>query len=240
MIVLKIDETFAWLKNFWIWRRSMSSLYLKKTLLNRIPGDFSWSHHCNLMLKTMAAGCMLSNDVEFPKNRTVDGRRNSPTPLSFRLPAPMLEMPNWESETHTQVQKWWFQMQITARKKRSSWRIVGRMWRDVPTWAKTDRSGRRGCRRFIGIMMQRIDTARRTRGSDQTNHRPLSSRHLMSLHPSISPIPHCLFSSVLHVPTILSICWLSISSECYTSPQCHSSGYSLSSETTHDFRKKNF
>lgn len=103
------------------------------------------------------------------------------------------------------------------------------MWRDVPTWAKTERTGRRGSRRFIGITKRRIDTARRTRGSDQTNHGPLSSRHLMSLHPSISPILHCLFSSVLHVWTILSIWWLSISSECYRFPRCRSSGFSLSS-----------
>lgn len=55
-------------------------------------------------------------------------------------------------------------MQITAWKTQSSLRNVGGMWRDVPTWTKKERTGRRGCRRFVGIMMQRIDKARRTRG----------------------------------------------------------------------------
>lgn len=76
---------------------------------------------------------------------------------------------------------------------------------------------------------RRIDVTGRTRGLDQTNHRPPSSRHLMSLHPPTSPIPYCLSSCVLHLLKILSIWLLSVSSECHIFPRCHSSGYFLSS-----------
>lgn len=78
---------------------------------------------------------------------------------------------------------------------------------------------------------RRIDVAGCTRGSDQTNHRPWSSRHLMSLHPPTpptSPIPHCLSSRVLHLLKILSIWLLSVTSECHFFPRFHSSGYFLS------------
>lgn len=76
---------------------------------------------------------------------------------------------------------------------------------------------------------QGIDVAGRTRGSDQTNHRPWSSRHLMSLHPPTSSIPYCLSSRVVHLLKILSIWLLSLSRECRKFPRCCSFGYFLSS-----------
>lgn len=60
-------------------------------------------------------------------------------------------------------------------------------------------------------MKRQIDVSGRTRGLDQTNHRPWSSRHPMSLHPSTTPIPYCLSPCVLHLLKILCI-WLSVPS----------------------------
>lgn len=76
---------------------------------------------------------------------------------------------------------------------------------------------------------QGIDVAGRTRGSDQTNHRPWSSRHLMSLHPPTSSIPYCLSSRVVHLLKILTIWMLSLSPERCIFPRFHSFGYFLSS-----------
>lgn len=76
---------------------------------------------------------------------------------------------------------------------------------------------------------QGIDVAGRTRGSDQTNHRPWSSRHLMSLHPPTSSIPYCLSSRVVRLLKILTIWMLSLSRECRILPRFHSFGYFLSS-----------
>lgn len=75
---------------------------------------------------------------------------------------------------------------------------------------------------------QGIDVAGRTRGSDQTNHRPWSSRHLMSLHPPTSSIPYCLSFRVVHLLKILTIWMLSLSRECRIFPRFHSFGYFLS------------
>lgn len=57
-------------------------------------------------------------------------------------------------------------------------------------------------------MKRRSDVAGRTRGSDQTNHRPMSSRHSVSLHPppppAPPPIPYSFSSCVLHLLQIIS------------------------------------
>lgn len=57
-------------------------------------------------------------------------------------------------------------------------------------------------------MERRRDVAGRTRGSDQTNHRPMSSRHSVSLHPppppAPPPIPYSFSSCILHLLQIIS------------------------------------
>lgn len=94
---------------------------------------------------------------------------------------------------------------------------------DLPGPRQT-RPGGRGNQRLIDITKQGIDVAGRTRGSDQTNHRPWSSRHLMSLHPPTSSIPYCLSSQVVHLLKILTIWMLSLSRECRIFPRFHSFG----------------
>lgn len=103
---------------------------------------------------------------------------------------------------------------------------LSRTGQHAPTWAKTEGTGRLGEADASSTSMKgRRDVAGRTRGSDQTNHRPRSSRHPMSLHPSSPLNPHRLSPVSSIFLKILSTWLLSIPSECHIFPPCRSSGY---------------